>query len=344
MSVLSLALAPLRAPAVLTGVKSFRGNPVIGSARLNRIGLHTARIRLAERMAEARRRRLRHLLDAEDAAALDRDGFVLRRNALSPDAFAALRAEAARPLPAREMRQGAAVTRFIDLPPSVLAQAPALAGLVRGPLFRGLLAYGAATARAPIYYLHTVITDPGDGPQDPQTNFHADTFHATAKGWLFLEDVAVEDGPFRYVPGSHRLTPARLAWEHAQSVVASEAPDHHHADGSFRASEAELRDMGYPEPVSFAVQANTLVVADTHGFHARGPSLRPSVRPAVYGSLRRNPFLPWTGLDPFSLPPLKERETLLFGALLDLESRLSGRPPSQPRVGAAAATDPTPRL
>jgi hypothetical protein len=33
------------------------------------------------------------------------------------------------------------------------------------------------------------------------------------KAWLFLDDVALEDGPFADVAGSHRLTPARLAWE-----------------------------------------------------------------------------------------------------------------------------------
>ena len=48
---------------------------------------------------------------------------------------------------------------------------------------------------------------------------HADTFHPTAKFWLFLDDVGIEDGPFAYVPGSHKLTPERLAWEHEQALI-----------------------------------------------------------------------------------------------------------------------------
>jgi hypothetical protein len=344
MALSAYLLAPLRAPAVLTGAKSFVDNPVLGSARLNRMGLHVWRIRTAERMADRRRRRLAAQVDAADADAFARDGFVIRRNALPDAEFAALLREIDRPMPAREMRQGSAVTRFIDLSPGLLRELPTLARLVRGGLFLGLLRYAASAGGQPIAYLHTVITDPDRGRPDPQTAFHADTFHATAKGWLFLADVAEEDGPFSYVRGSHRLTPGRIAWERAQSLTAAGAPNRLHARGSFRATAEDLAEMGYPVPVSFAVPANTLVVADTHGFHARRPSLRPSVRPAIYGSLRRNPFQPWTGVDPFSLPPLREREGLLFGAWLDARARWLGARNAQPRVGDVAPTDPAPRL
>jgi hypothetical protein len=345
MPILRAAALPFHAAAVLTGAKSFRDNPVIGSPALNRRGLHVARIRLAERMADRRRARLADLVDPADRAAYARDGFVMRRDALPPAAFAALRAEVdGRPFEAREMRQGSAVTRFVELPPEVLRATPALAAVARGPLLQGLLRYVAATDADPILYLHTVITDPARGRPDPQTAFHADTFHATAKAWLFLRDVAEEDGPFVYAPGSHRLTPERVAWERAQSETAAAAPDRLHGRGSFRASAADIAAMGYGAPRSFAVPANTLVVADTHGFHARAPSLRPSVRVALYGSLRRNPFLPWTGLDPMGLPGLRGRGAQLFGLWLDARARVTGRAGPQPKVGPVAADDPTPRV
>ena len=44
-----------RAPALATGAKSFEKNPLIGSARLNRAGLHIARRNLAQRLGERRR-------------------------------------------------------------------------------------------------------------------------------------------------------------------------------------------------------------------------------------------------------------------------------------------------
>lgn len=345
MTILRAAALPLHAAALLTGAKSFCDNPVIGSPALNRRGLHVARIQLAERMADWRRSRLARFADRADREAFARDGFIIRREALPAAAFAALSAEIdGRAFPAREMRQGSAVTRFIELPPETLRATPALAALARGLLLQGLLRYVAATDADPILYLHTVITDPDRGAPDPQTHFHADTFHATAKAWLFLRDVAEEDGPFVYVPGSHRLTPGRLAWEQAQSETAAVSPDRLHARGSFRAGAAEIAAMGYGAPVSFAVPANTLVVADTHGFHARGPSLRPSLRPALYGSLRRNPYLPWTGLDPMSLPGLRGRQAQLFGLWLDARARLTGRASAQPGVGPAAVQDPSVRI
>jgi hypothetical protein len=334
---------PLRAPALLTGAKSFVDNPVIGSERLNRMGLHVWRIRMAERMAERRRRALAHALPAEDAAAFDRDGFLMRRNALPTEEFAALMREIDRPMPAREMRQGSAVTRFIALSPNLLRETPVLARLVRGGLFGGFLRYAASVGGQPMFYLHTVITDPARGKADPQTAFHSDTFHATGKGWLFLADVAAEDGPFTYVPGSHRLTPGRIEWERAQSLGAHAAPNRLHARGSLRATAQELAEMGYAPAVAFDVPANTLVVADTHGFHARAKSARASVRPAIYGSLRRNPFQPWTGLDPFSVPPLREREAALFGAWLDAREKWLGTGNPQPLVGAVSPLDPKPR-
>jgi hypothetical protein len=45
-------------------------------------------------------------------------------------------------------------------------------------------------------------------------------------------------------------------------------------------------------------------------------SVRPSRRVEIWAFGRRNPFLPWTGFDPLSLPGLAEaRVPLLWGAL-----------------------------
>ena len=57
---------------------------------MNRAGLHVARMRLAQRMAERRRERLAALVGDDDRAAFARDGFVVKRDFLRPAAFAAL--------------------------------------------------------------------------------------------------------------------------------------------------------------------------------------------------------------------------------------------------------------
>ena len=52
-------------------------------------------------------------------------------------------------------------------------------------------------------------------------------------------------GPFTYVPGSHRLTPERLAWEQRMSLSARQSPVADTRQGSFRVSPAELRALAH---------------------------------------------------------------------------------------------------
>ena len=80
--------------------------------------------------------------------------------------------------------------------------------------------------------------------------------------------------------------------------------------------------MKLREPVAFAVPANTLVVGDTVGFHARGPSVRPSRRVEIWAYGRRNPFLPWTGFDPLSLPGIAEARVPSMWKALDMAQKL----------------------
>ena len=322
-----LLLYPWWVAQLATGAKAFCDNPVIGSSRLNRWGLHAARVRTAARLATARRRRLAALVDPADRAAFDRDGFVLRRDFLPPAEFAALRQQAlGRAAPAREMVQGDTITRRIALDPAALAAMPAVAALVRGATWRGLMRYAGSFDSEPIGYIQTILSHVNDGPPDPQTALHADTFHATVKAWFFLTDVAADEGPFVYVPGSHRMTPARIAWEKERSVRAARGLDRLSSRGSLRVAAEELAGLGLPAPRAFAVPANTLVVADTSGFHARGPSLRPATRIEIWSYGRRNPFLPWAGLDAMSLPGIAERRATLAWAARDRLGGLLGQP------------------
>ena len=58
---------------------------------------------------------------------------------------------------------------------------------------------------------------------------------------------------------------------------------------------------------TWALAPNTLVVADTSGFHGRTPADRPVTRLELYGTLRRNPFNPLPDLDIAALPGIKGR-------------------------------------
>lgn len=336
---------PLWAAQLLTGAKSFLDNPLIGSPRLNRWGLHRARVKLAAAMAQWRRRRLWRGLSASVPAqwreAFDRDGFVAIPDFLPPEEFARLRAALLDyRAPAREMRQGDAITRRLAVNPEMLEAIPALRGLYNRKDLRGLFRYVASFAVEPLHYIQTILThrdSAGQGTSDPQLKLHADAFQPSMKAWFFLNDVEPDEAPFNYVPGSHRLTPARLDWEYRRSITPLEQLDRLSARGSQRVSVDELASLGLPPPRALAVSANTLVVADTFGFHARGASARPTARVELWSYSRRNPFLPWLGGDPLSLPGLAERRVDWLWVLRDRFKRYVGQP-WQP-VGRARPLD-----
>ena len=338
------AMMPLRAPLwtaqLLTGTKSFERNPVIGSRWLNEHGLHTARVRLAHHISAMRRRRLAGLVNEADRAAFARDGFVIRPNFLSERDFAELRVQVeAYRGGLREIGEGDTILRKIALDPKTLAALPALRRLLGNPEWRGLIRYIGSRDAEPVVWIQSILRHAHDGPPDPQTALHADTFHPTVKAWLFLTDVAADAGPFTYVPGSHRLSAERLEWERRMSLAAPRAADADTRQGSFRIDPSELAALGLPEPRVFAVPANTLIVADTFGFHARGPSAGRSVRVEIWAYGRRSPFVPWPGLDLWTGAGLARRSVLGW-RLGDLMERAGIKPHRWRLRSGISAFDP----
>ena len=309
---------PLRVVTLLSGAKDFAGNPLLGSAVLNTLGLHIARKKLAHSMCQLRRWFMRRNVPDAQASTFQANGFVLLENFLSTTDFEQLRHEVVHlQHEAIEMVQAPATTRRFNLDATGCVGRPALLSLLKNRRLLGLLRYAAGYGGDPIIAVQCIHTDAcgPDDHHDPQTDWHADTFHSTAKAWLFLHDVRADEGPFAYVPESHQLSASRLAWEKAQSITAAHHPNRLHAKGSFRATPGELAQLGYGEPVLGVVPANTLVVADTSGFHRRTPSEQASVRVEIYLSLRRNPF--FAGLYPslLGLPWIRRRWA---GMALDL--------------------------
>lgn len=315
-------LLPFWFGQLLTQEKSFERNAVIGSRRLNQLGLHAARVKAAHRLAAARRRRLAHLISDADHARFERDGFIVRHDFLPQDLFEALVAQIRHlRAPARQMIEGDTITRRIALAPPVLAQVPAVRRLLDLPDYRNLIHYVGSSTAAPMMYIETILTRAVEGPEDPQSAFHADTFHPTVKAWLYLSDAAGDAMPLIYVPGSHRLTPQRLAWEQRMSLVARNSPDPENRQGSFRVDLDDLPALGLPPPQAIAGAPNTLIVADTFGFHARGRGPAPASRVEIWAFGRRNPFLPMVGLDPWSIEALGLRKPQLYWRTLDIVER-----------------------
>jgi hypothetical protein len=253
---------------------------------------------------------MRHRAPAHYISNFRANGFIVVKDFLSADEFRQLQSEVIHLREvAVEMVQPPATTRRLNLDATNCAPYPALGALLNNTQLLWLLRYAAGYGGTPIIAVQCIHTDADslDQVHDPQTDWHVDTFHSTGKAWLFLHDVHENEGPFAYVPKSHKITKERADWEKKQSLTAANHPNRLHAKGSFRATPAELLSMGYEQPVLAAVSANTLVVGDTSGFHRRTPSSGPTVRVEIYLSLRRNPF--FAGLYPslLSLPGIRQR-------------------------------------
>jgi len=321
-TLLSWWRAPLWLLALATGAKSFVDNPIIGSRLLNRRGLHVARVRLAHGLAASRRRRLASAVPDEWRERFERDGFVEVRDFLPADVFMRLQSALLdQPFESRQQQQGDTITRRVPIGPELRNSIPELKALLTDKRWKSLLAFVASSRAEPLYYVQTISTGHANGLPDPQLDLHTDTFHPSLKAWLFLTDVTDDEGPLTYVAGSHRLTPERLAWEQSRSVTIHEA-DRLSQRGSLRVTREELPGLGLPQPTRFAVPANTLVVIDTSGFHARGTSSRPHVRVEIWAYVRRTPFLPWTGVDLLSWKPVASRRATWLPRIVDRLDRL----------------------
>lgn len=287
----------------------------VGNPTLNALGMHLSRIRLSDAMLAARRTALgSRELAPELLETLRRDGVVVMPNALPAATFEAAAREARarmqeldaahpRPTTTHERGFGAkrplsggfdrfdgdTLNRFAHLSGGTT---PALAQAVRDPRLARLCTLAAGFRHHPERFdLYLTIAGDERVNPDPQRALHRDTFHSTIKLWLFLDEVRLEDGPFEYVVGSHRVDALRARWEErrANESCSADAAD---PDGSFRIDESELPSLGLAAPRAFPAAANTLVLADVRGFHRRGLGTPGAERLALYANLRLWPFSP----------------------------------------------------
>ena len=310
--------APVWIFALLTGAKSFVDNPILGSRRLNAAGLHVWRLRAAHALARWRRARLANLIPEGLREQFERDGFIVVSDVLQPADFQAVQMSAFDPeLDCREQQQGDTLTRRIAAGAGFRRRVPQLGALLNDPWWKGIMSYVSGTRSEPLYYIQSVAGGVADGPPDPQIELHSDTFQPSLKAWLFLTDVRSDDRPLTYVAGSHRLSRARIAWERKRSLEVLRTGDRLSQRGSLRSALEELPDLNLPSPTHFCVPANTLVVIDTCGFHARAESHRPSFRAELWAYGRRTPFVPWIRGGPLSWSPIAARRVEWIGPIVD---------------------------
>lgn len=302
---------------ILTAKKSF-GDSWIGHPALNRHGLHAKRMRFAARCAAIRRAQIS---DRGDPAVADlrREGYAVVENFLPQTEFeillkeaeaAAVAAEAATPIgtntkPGFGRREtfpwgfqrfdGGTLNRFVKIDPHAT---PVCAAFARNERLKHIVRGGVGIRPSP-RAMHIYTTVHGDETANPdiQKDLHRDTYFSNLKFWYYLHPAPLEDGPLVYVPRSHKLTAERLDWEQAQALAAIERirgrdrrARNEDDKGSFRIAERDLASIGLPPPKPLPVAGNTLVIADTLGFHRRGDSRPGARRLAIYGIKRPWPY------------------------------------------------------
>lgn len=301
MRVKKFLYLPLYVFQIFTGAKSFRDNPIIGSRILNIMGLHVFKILLSRGVWAFRQFFFMWGVSAYDRRQYRENGFILKENFLPETSFHGLKKSVkSYHGPALEAQQGDTSTWRVLINRALISTQPTFSCVKNNKAFKKLWRYTAARNETPFLYIqqirHKNLPD-ASMKSDPQKVVHSDTFHPTMKCWLFLEDVPLEKGPFNFVVGSQKLTLKRLKWEYKKSITAAKSDNRYASKGSFRATTEDLTEMGLVGPKPITVKANTLVIANTNGFHCRGAVDGFSVnRLEIWGMSRTNPFNPWPGL------------------------------------------------
>tara|TARA_R110001592_G_scaffold4932_1_gene27248 strand:- start:150 stop:1178 length:1029 start_codon:yes stop_codon:yes gene_type:complete len=179
--------------------------------------------------------------------------------------------------------------------------------LINGDLYQGY-------PQSKIQYLkHMPISDDG------QKKMHSDVFYPIIKSWIYIEDIGPSQGAFEYVPHSNLYTKNRMIWDNEnskikrgdklwkrrvnqkymynnQGMITGIRIEGKH--GAFRVYENsseveennEIQRLGFNEVKSFHAPKNTLVIANTHGFHKRGLGTIGSFRSSFWTQYRPKAF------------------------------------------------------
>jgi hypothetical protein len=265
----------------------FSEKKVVESHALNYAGAQVLRVLLSS--AAFASRGVTKSWPATDATRTLLDqGFVVMPDFLGSEAFAQVKADfvaAATIGKYNPIQDGDTRSERHTLPPDLWKTLPAVSRLLSDSKLIQTL---EGAERKPIeigdVWFDTVVNgDPQKG-QDSQKQLHSDIFFNTHKVWFFLEPVKLEDGPLCFAPGTNRVTWKRLVFEYSKSIKYDQLSDY-----SFRVEPDDRAYFGFEEK-PLTCPANTLVIANTCGFHRRGDAVAGHTRKQIHFCIRSRPF------------------------------------------------------
>lgn len=232
-------------------------------------------------------------------AALDRDGCISIPDFLPQDDFARLRAEfdeSRRSLPyaVNIVEDNGVQESTLDLGERRAAFPAVWSGLVENAVLRAIV---AGALRRPISvrpriwlkYWHKVSEVGARGPGHiVGANYvHADMHYPTFKAFFYLNDVDTTNGAFQFALGSHKMTLARVAYEYDASIRVARGRRRGRWENQSYAvvrkpTEAQAGRLGGLECTPMCGRANTIIIANTQGFHRQGEFAPSALREAAY--------------------------------------------------------------
>lgn len=302
----------MRAQRVLTRLglsAETSGTPkVVRSRLLNVAGLQAARTLLAHYL---HRRRTRNGATSAVAATLAEEGIVVIPDFLPAPLFEAVRAEFHRALEhastvqlektttshvfvryedaSRRMglfEEGAIDHPYVTLKPDDSDWPMIREHLLQNERVLGLIheISGLPRVGSPEAYLDRMYLSNRAMSDDPQTELHEDIFCHDWRAWFTINAWTEENAAFTYAPRSHHLSPSRVALEYWNSVTNTRD------GGSWRVGPRAKKWLRI-KPRSICCPANSLVLANTGGYHARGVFQPGHIREAVQMIFRFNPWV-----------------------------------------------------
>jgi hypothetical protein len=266
----------------------FSGDKVLESRPLNFMGAQVMRAMLARGLYNMRPNPVAPAL-REQAVELQREGLLILPDFLPLADYAAVRAEAMSLLdhpdfPIKTLNHGPNRLDLVNLKAADWEKLPHIGKLYTDERLVELMQVGEKrrlTAESGSRAFEHLTQGPLGESEDPETELHSDIFFNTHKSWYYLEDVNLENGPLVAVKRSHRLSFGQLNYLYQESTSNNK--------GSRRITAEELQKLGLSETI-LTVPKNTLVIANTCGYHRRVRGVPGKERFALHWTLRANPF------------------------------------------------------
>lgn len=268
-------------------VNIFSRKKVIKFLPFNLLGLQTFRVWLAEIRYKTRPLYRKESVESY-VETLERDGVAVIEDFLPAEQFAKLEKECFSAIDSleRSVIRKDGPNNYTNIRLEKLGDYPTIQEVMNMELVEDLF---RAAERRSVRLSHVTrlleVLEQGkdDGTLDPETELHEDIFFNTHKAWIYISDVESEHAPFVYVKGSSNNKKARRGKNTYLNSISKKVT------GSRRISKDELKELGLEEQ-EFKARKNTLVIANTRGFHCRRNGVEGHKRVSLSFSARFNPF------------------------------------------------------